>query len=65
MADVHATLESAVHMAGAAADRRRTAVITNAVAVAREASSAAAGALILLDRARADLAQLLQPPTLK
>ncbi len=65
LADVHATLESALHMASQAAERRRLAVVTNAVPVAREASSAAAGAIILLERARADLRQLLQPPTLK
>jgi hypothetical protein len=65
LADVHATIAGALHMAREACHRRRTAVVTNTVAVAREASSAAAGAILLIDQSRTTLRVLLEPPTPK
>jgi hypothetical protein len=59
---VHATLVSALRMAREAIARRRLAVVTNNVPVDREASAAAAGALLLADRAREDLVAGLYPP---
>jgi hypothetical protein len=56
---VHATLVSAMRMAVEAAARRREAAATNALPALRAASSAAAGALLLGDRARADLVDSL------
>ena len=52
---VHATLASALRMAHEACARRRLAVVTNNVGLRREASSAAAGALLLPGQARRDL----------
>jgi hypothetical protein len=62
LAAVHATLISALRMAREAIARRRLAVITNNVQVDREASAAAAGALLLGDRTRDDLVAGLYPP---
>lgn len=62
LAGVHATLVSAVRMAREAVTRRRLAVIANNVLADREASAAAAGALLLVDRTRADLVEGLYPP---
>ena len=56
---IHATLISALRMAVEATARRREAAATNAMATMRAASSAAAGALLLGDRARADLVNSL------
>jgi hypothetical protein len=49
-------------MAREALARRRMAVITNHLQTDLEASAAAAGALLLADRARADLIEGLFPP---
>jgi hypothetical protein len=66
LAAVHAALRSAFTLAENAVRLRRTAVEIADVDVARQASAAAAGALMLLERARADLRAALQPPlTLK
>jgi hypothetical protein len=62
VAGVHATLVSALAMAHEACARRRQAVVANDLQMARNASSAAAGALLLVARARADLVTALYPP---
>ncbi len=64
LAAVHATLVSALRMAREAITRRRMAVVTNNVQADREASAAAAGALLLADRTRDDLVAGLYPPKL-
>ena len=58
----HATLVSAIRMAREAVSRRRLAVITNNVMADREASAAAAGSLLLVDRTRENLVAGLFPP---
>jgi hypothetical protein len=58
-AAIHATLISALRMAVEATVRRREAAATNAMPTMRAASSAAAGALLLGDRARDDLVNSL------
>jgi hypothetical protein len=62
MTSVHATLASALQMAREACERRRLAVITNKTQTARDASSAAAGAMLLAGAVRADLVAGLFPP---
>jgi hypothetical protein len=62
LAAVHASLRSAFTLAENAVQLRRTAVEIADVDVARQASAAASGALMLLERARADLRAALQPP---
>ncbi len=62
LADVHATLVSAVHMAKQACDRRRLAVIATSMDMAREASTAAAGAQLLALQSRDHLLKRLYPP---
>ena len=62
LTDVHATLSSSVHMAVEALERRRRAVIVASMADARDASSAAAGAVLLADQARDSLVRRLFPP---
>jgi hypothetical protein len=49
-------------MAVEACERRRRAVIVESLADARDASSAAAGAVLLADQARANLVRRLFPP---
>jgi hypothetical protein len=49
-------------MAREAVMRRRLAVVARNLQADREASAAAAGALLLIDRARADLVEGLYPP---
>ena len=56
---IHATLVSALRMAVEACLKRREAAATNPLPTMRAASSAAAGALLLADRARADLVDSL------
>ena len=56
---IHATLISALRMAVEATVRRREAAATNAMPTMRAGSSAAAGALLLSDRARDDLVNSL------
>jgi hypothetical protein len=59
---VHNLLVSAFQMAIRAADARMGAISANDMSLAWQASSAAAGALLLLDRARDELKRLMIPP---
>jgi hypothetical protein len=65
LADVHASLDSAMAMADYAAGRRRQAMSTPNDAYDREASSAAAGAMMLAALAREQLVARLYPPKMK
>ena len=60
----HALLVSAVQLAANAARIRREATLAGDMARAWDASSAAAGALMLGARARSDIQALLRPPQL-
>jgi hypothetical protein len=62
---VHAVFRSAWELAASAVRLRLDAVAANSLEQARQASSAAAGALMLLSRARADLDAALQPPRIQ
>jgi hypothetical protein len=61
----HALLVSAVQMAENAARLRREAIVAGDIARAWNASSAAAGALMLGAQARTDIQALLRPPDLR
>jgi hypothetical protein len=61
----HALLVSAVQLAGSAGQIRREATLAEDIARAWDASSAAAGALMLGVRARTDMQTLLRPPQLR
>jgi hypothetical protein len=61
----HALLVSAVQMAGNAARIRQEATLAGDIARAWDASSAAAGALMLVARARDDMQNTLRPPQLR
>lgn len=61
---LHALVTSAMQMATTAVQLRRSAVESGNIQQARDASAAAAGALMLLDRARQDVAHLADPPKL-
>jgi hypothetical protein len=65
LADVHATLDSALKMASYAVARRRLAMSIMSQVIDREASSAAAGALMLAGLAREQLIARLYPPKIK
>jgi hypothetical protein len=65
LAPVQAALTSAIHLAVDACERRRQAIVTGALSTAREASAAAAGALLLAQQVRRDLAAGLRPPVLR
>jgi hypothetical protein len=62
---VHAVLTSAVQLAVNAVRLRRTAVASGNMQHAWDASAAAAGAMMLLDRARQDVERLVQPPQMQ
>ena len=62
---VQALLVSAVQMAGSAGQIRREATLGEDIARAWDASSAAAGALMLGAQARTDMQRLLRPPELR
>jgi hypothetical protein len=64
LAAAHALLMSAAQMASSAVNVRREAALANDMDRAWNASSAAAGALMLGARARADILSLLRPPQL-
>ena len=64
LAAVHALMVSAAQLAAQAVAVRLDAVASGTMDRAWQASSAAAGALMLLDRARKDLASALVPPVL-
>jgi hypothetical protein len=61
---IHAMLVSAVKLASTACDQRLDAVRSGNVQTAWNASSAAAGALMLFSRAQEDLVRWLKSPTL-
>ena len=61
----HALLISAVHLAQNAVAIRREAVLADNIARAWDASSAAAGALMLGAQARSDIQTVLRPPALR
>jgi hypothetical protein len=65
MAAAHALLISATQLAGNAAQIRREATLAGDMARAWDASSAAAGALMLGAKARTDIQTLLRPPQLR
>ncbi|MGC4083124.1 MAG: hypothetical protein QM736_13700 [Vicinamibacterales bacterium] len=62
--DLHNMVMSALQLADSAARIRREAAIGASITRAWDASSAAAGALMLAERARLDLQKALQPPQL-
>ena len=62
LAAAHALFISAVQLAGNAAQIRREATLASDMTRAWDASSAAAGALMLSARARSDIHTLLRPP---
>jgi hypothetical protein len=59
---VHGVAISAMQLADSAARTRQQAVVTASLKQAWDASSAAAGALMLVERARNDLVRVLRPP---
>ena len=65
LADVHATLRSAIHMAAEACSRRRLAVTTTSEDLQREASAAAAGSILLTGHSRDQLVVRLFPPKIQ
>ena len=65
LADVHATLQSAIHMAAEACSRRRLAVTTTSEELQREASTAAAGSILLAGHSRDQLIVRLFPPKIQ
>ena len=65
LAAPHALLQSAWDLADNALALRLRAVESGDSARAAEASAAAAGALMLMDRAREDIDQVIKPPSLQ
>ena len=65
LADAHALFISAVNLAQNAASIRREATLSENIARAWDASSAAAGALMLGTKARADIQKVLRRPQLQ
>jgi hypothetical protein len=65
LAAAHALLISAVQLAGHAAEIRREAMLASNMSRAWDASSAAAGALMLGTKARSDIQALMRPPQLR
>jgi hypothetical protein len=63
LAAAHGLFTAAFQMAERAASTRRTAVLSGNMSLAWEASSAAAGALLLLDRAGEELDRLTAAPS--
>jgi hypothetical protein len=61
-AGVHAIIESAIQMTASALRERRLATLSADLPQAWQASAAAAGALLMLDRAGGELAHLLRAP---
>jgi hypothetical protein len=61
----HELLVSAWRFAEQAVDSRYAAITSGKLATAWEASSAAAGALMMLTRAQQEIRQLLDPPRLQ
>ncbi|MGE3274743.1 MAG: hypothetical protein AB7O67_06505 [Vicinamibacterales bacterium] len=65
LASLHALIQSAQSLAANATALRIEAIRTGSLEQAQQASSAAAGALMLAARARQDLDATLQPPTIE
>jgi hypothetical protein len=65
VASAHALLVSAAQLAGNAAEIRREAVLAGDIVRAWDASSAAAGALMLGDKARADIQSQMRIPQIR
>jgi hypothetical protein len=65
LVDVQATLASALRMADHACDRRRLSIALRSQVIAEEASSAAAGAMLLAGQARDQLVARLYPPKIQ
>ena len=65
LADVHATLVSALNLAREACSRRRLAIATTDRTMGLEASAAAAGATMLVAQARENLVARLYPPKVR
>ena len=65
LAQAHALATSATQLASNAARLRRNAIETGQMRPAWDASAAAAGALMLIDRAREAVTQALEPPRLR
>jgi hypothetical protein len=65
LAAAHALFISAVQLAGNAAKIRREATLAGDMSRAWDASSAAAGALMLGTKARTDIQSLLHPPQIR
>ncbi len=65
LADVHATIDSALKMAAHAVSRRRLAMSVRSETIDREAATAATGALLLYGLARQQLVSRLYPPKIK
>jgi hypothetical protein len=63
--EVHRLLVSSLQMATRAAATRRSAISEASIKIAWDASAAAAGALMLLDRALGELNRLTVPPRLQ
>ncbi len=61
---MHALVTSAVQMAAHAVRLRRTAIDSGNMQQALDASAAAAGALLMFDRARQDVGRIALPPQL-
>ena len=59
---VHGVLVGALQMADTAARLRQDAIASGTLKQAWDASAAAAGSLMLAERARADLERVLEPP---
>jgi hypothetical protein len=62
LAAVHALFQSAFSLAANAVQLRQDAASAASVDLARQAAAAAAGAIMLLERARTDLASAMKPP---
>jgi hypothetical protein len=62
LAAVHALFQSAFSLAANAVQLRQDAAAAASVDLARQAAAAASGAMMLLDRARVDLAEAMKPP---
>ena len=60
---MHASILGAIGLTEAAARTRARAIESQSLPVAWEASAAAAGALLMAERAARDLAALLSPPS--
>jgi hypothetical protein len=63
-AAVQALIESTLQMTASAFRNRRLAALSDNVDKAWEASAAAAGALLMIERARTEMGHLLRVPTL-